>query len=42
MHAKFKIKVLNNSRFNLGIKNDIFPHYFLIEVQWTVIPNVKC
>ena len=29
MYAKFKIKVLNNSRLNLGIKNDIFPHNFL-------------
>ena len=29
MYAKFKIKVLHNSRLNLGIKNDVFPYNFL-------------
>ena len=37
MHAKFKIKVLNNSRLNLDIKNDVFPHSFLHK---TSIPQV--
>ena len=43
MYAKFKIKVLNNSRLNLGrIENDVFPPNFFFEVQWMAIPNVKC
>ena len=41
IYSKFKSKVLNNSRFKSGIKNYVFPHNFLFEVQWTVIPNVK-
>ena len=31
MYAKFKIKVLNNSRLNLGIYNDIFSHNFFLK-----------
>ena len=33
MYAKFKIKVLNNSRLNLGIWNDIFSHNFLLKCK---------
>ena len=25
----------------MGILNDVFAHFFFIEVRWTVIPNVK-
>ena len=45
MYAKFKIKVLNNSRLNLGIQNDGFPHNFFIEADgrsfqpWSVNMN---
>ena len=31
MYAKFKNKVLKNSRLNLGIWNDVFPHNFLLK-----------
>ena len=31
MYAKFKIKFLDNSRLNLGIFNDVFPHNFLLK-----------
>ena len=34
------MKVLNNSRLNLGNENDACPHN-CIEVQITVITNVK-
>ena len=40
MHQKFKRQVLSNSKLNLDVKNDVFAHFFFIEVQWTVIPNV--
>ena len=33
MYAKFKIKFLNNSRLNLGILNDVFPHNFLLKYK---------
>ena len=33
MYAKFKIKVFNNSRLNLGIWNDIFSHNFLLKCK---------
>ena len=35
------MKILNNLRLHLGIKNDVYSHFF-IEVQWRVIPNVRC
>ena len=31
MYGKFKIKVFNNLRLNLGIENDVFPHNFLLK-----------
>ena len=40
MYSKIKMKVLNNSRLNLGNENDACPHN-CIEVQITVITNVK-
>ena len=33
MYAKFKIKFLDNSRLNLGIVNDVFPHNFLLKYK---------
>ena len=33
MYAKFKIKFLDNSRLNLGILNDVFPHNFLLKYK---------
>ena len=41
MYSKIKMKVLNNSRLNLGNENDACPHNNCIEVQITVITNVK-
>ena len=29
MYEKFKMKILNNSRLNLGIKNDVCSHFLL-------------
>ena len=28
MYEKFKMKILNNLRLNLGIKNDVYSHFF--------------
>ena len=41
MHQKFKMKVLSNSKLNLDIQHDVCAQFFFVEVQWTVIPNVK-
>ena len=29
MYEKFKLKILNNSRLNFGIKNDVCSHFLL-------------
>ena len=31
MQLRFKIKVLKNSRLNLGVLNDVFPHDFSLK-----------
>ena len=28
MYEKFKMRILNNLRLNLGIKNDVYSHFF--------------